>query len=105
MSSVPLLERRTRWYCPNCDVTAVTSESRPHSQMHTCRGLRGMVAPLIEVGTQAKVEAREREDYLGVDAGKVRLDGEGRPIMSVVTTRDDGQDTTVFAPVATASKE
>lgn len=103
--SVPLLRKETRWYCPNCTTEAVTVEARPHSQFHSCKGMKGIVAPLVEVGTKAKVEAREREDYLGRDNGKVRLDGEGRPIMSVVTTRDGGQDTAVFAPVATASKE
>lgn len=97
----PLFVVERQWYCPNCPVTSVTSESRPHSQFHTCAGLRGLVAPLLEVGTKAKVEAREREDYVGSE--KVQLDPErGRPVMSVVTTRDNGQDTIVFAPTATA---
>ena len=59
---------------------------------------------MVERGTRAKVEAVEREDYvgreqvqLGVVAGRVT------PIMSIVTTRDDGQDCAVYAPVAQAS--
>jgi hypothetical protein len=61
--------------------------------------LRGLTAPMVLAGTKAKVEIHEREDYIGSD--KVQLH-EGRPVMSVVTTRDDGQDVAVFAPVATA---
>jgi hypothetical protein len=52
---------------------------------------------MVLEGTKAKVETHEREDYIGTD--DVRLH-EGRPVMSVVTTRDDGQDVAVFAPTA-----
>jgi hypothetical protein len=45
------------------------------------------------------VEAQEREDYVGKEL--VQTDGEGRPIMSVITTRDEGQDCAVLAPTAT----
>lgn len=56
---------------------------------------------MVQVGTKAKVEVREREDYIGGDL--VRLDPEKkRPVMSIVTVRDTGQDTLVFAPTATA---
>lgn len=54
---------------------------------------------MVEVGVRAKVEAVVREDYVGSE--KVTLDDSGRPIMSVVTTRDDGSDCAVLAPVAT----
>lgn len=54
---------------------------------------------MIQVGTKCKVEAREREDYVGSDI--VTRDDDGNVIMSVVTTRDDGQDCVVFAPTAT----
>jgi hypothetical protein len=53
---------------------------------------------MLPVGIKAKVFAKEREDYVGSDL--VQLDGDGRPIMSVVTVRDDGQDAVVFAPTA-----
>lgn len=55
---------------------------------------------MVMAGTSAKIVAVEREDYVGTDL--VQTDGEGRPIMSVVTVRDDGQDCMVFAPTATA---
>ena len=83
------------WYCPNCPTIARTS--RPRSLFHDCSGLSGLSAPLLPQGVNAKVEVREREDYVGQET--VRLH-EGRPIMSLVTPRDDGQDVTVFAPTA-----
>lgn len=88
-----------RWYCPNCHKEDVTHEARPHSRFHVCPKLRGLTAPMLPLGTKAKVELREREDY--VNGEEVQLDPEqGRPVMSIVTTREHGQDTTVFAPTA-----
>lgn len=99
--SVPLLSTERRWECPNCPATAVTREARPHTEFHHCRGLVGLWSPMVAAGTRCKVEAREREDYVGREM--VRTDGEGRPVMSVVTTRDDGTDCAVYAPCVTAS--
>jgi hypothetical protein len=62
-----------------------------------------LTAPLVPAGTSCKVEARERDDWVGTE--QVQTDGEGRPVMSVVTTRDDGMDCVVLAPCATASME
>ena len=92
----------TRLYCPNCKMETFSKPGpagrlRP---MHVCPKLRGLTAPLYPVGVKAKVEARDREDYEGGDAGNVTTDENGRPVMSVVTTRDDGQDVAVFAPSA-----
>jgi hypothetical protein len=101
--TVPLLARETRWECPNCTLTDVTNDPRPHSRMHSCRGLRGLTTPMVEAGTRCKVEARDREDFTNGD--EVVTDGEGRAVMSIVTTRDDGQDCAVFAPCATITKE
>jgi hypothetical protein len=90
-----------RWTCPNCTQTDVTREARPHTRFHVCAGLRGLTAPFLPAGTAAKVEARERADYVGQDT--VQTDAEGRPVMSVVTTRDEGEDVAVLAPCVTAS--
>ena len=96
-----LLRPVHRWYCGHCPQTDVTHDAAPHSRMHTCPGLRGLTAPFIAVGTKAKVEIHEREDYIGAEV--VQLDPElGRPVMSITTTRDDGTDAIVFAPMATA---
>lgn len=90
-----------RWVCPNCTQTARTHEARPHTRYHACRGLYGLSAPFVQDGVHCKVEAIEREDYLGTD--RAQCDGEGRPIMAIVTTRDDGNDCAVLAPMAVGS--
>ena len=90
----------TLWTCPNCRVEARLPMPRPgQTHLHTCPKLRGLTAPLVPAGMSVKVEAREREDYVGHEL--VQTDADGRPVMSVVTTRDDGQDAIVFAPTAT----
>lgn len=96
-----LLTSVRRWVCANdCGQTATTTDPRPHSQFHTCPKLRGLTAPMVPEGTRAKVTAHEREDYVGSE--QVRTDEAGRPVMSITTERDDGQDVMVFAPTASA---
>jgi hypothetical protein len=90
-----------RWSCPNCNATDLTHETRPHSRFHSCAGLKGLSAPFVTDGVRCKIEAVERDDYLNGD--RTQCDGEGRPIMSIVTTRDDGQDCAVLAPCAVGS--
>ncbi len=92
-----------RWECPNCTSTHVTREAQPHTPFHACSGLRGLTAPFVPAGTDCKVEAVERDDWVGKEL--VQADGEGRPVMAVVTTRNDGQDCAVLAPCATARSE
>lgn len=98
--NVPMLLNERRWVCPNCSATDVTHEAQPHTRFHACAGLAGLTAPMVPAGTKCKVEAVERQDYINGD--HVQVDGEGRPVMAVVTTRDDGQDVAVFAPTASA---
>lgn len=86
------------WGCPNCKAEHRTDRFLPN-RYHTCPSLGGLTAPMVRAGVSAKVEAVMREDYVGSE--RVTTDDEGRPVMSVVTTRDDGQDVAVFAPVAT----
>lgn len=96
---IPILAPEYRWECPNCPATHITHETQPHTPFHTCRGLRGLSAPFVPSGTKAKVEAVERGDYVGRE--QVQTDGEGRPVMSIITTRDEGMDCAVLAPTAT----
>jgi hypothetical protein len=96
-----LLRPEQQWECPNCDLRQVTHEAQPHSRFHACRGLRGLTAPMVPAGTACKVEAVERGDWVGSE--HPQTDGDGRPVMSVVTTRDDGQDCAVLAPMAVGS--
>jgi hypothetical protein len=47
------------------------------------------------------VETRDREDYVGHEL--VQVDGEARPVMSIVTRYSDGRtDCAVLAPRATS---
>lgn len=65
--------------------------------------MAGILAPLVPEGLACSVEVRTREDYVGRE--RVQYDGEGRPITSVVTVRDDGQDCLVLAPCALVRTE
>jgi hypothetical protein len=92
----------TDWYCPNCGLTDQTREAGVHVRYHTCPRLRFLSAPMVRKGTAAKVALHERESYVGSEL--VQYDPErGRPIVSIETTRDEGNDLIVFAPTATGS--
>ncbi len=99
-SHVPILSRVREYYCPSCHMTEHAEVPLRGMRMHTCPKMGYLTTPLLPVGVKAKHERHEREDYIGHE--KVRLDADGRPVMSITTTRDDGQDCTVFAPTATA---
>ena len=103
--TIPVLRPEQRWECPSCDFTDVTHYAGDHpvSRMHACGGLRGLTAPMVLAGQRAEHRLVEREDFIGKE--DVQYDGEGRPVMAVVTVRDEGNDTTVYAPVATATRE
>jgi hypothetical protein len=87
-----LINGSKHWYCPNCTSTTVTLQAMVRPLLHPCRGLHGIIAPMVAVGTKAKVTAVEREDYIG--------DEQAHRVMSVVTERDDGQDVAIFAPAS-----
>jgi hypothetical protein len=88
----------TRWECPNCLVTDVTRGLVPN-RYHTCAGLHMLTAPLVRAGTDCKLTASVREDYLGAEVQ--RTGDDGRPYMNVVTEHADGHtDLAVFSPVA-----
>lgn len=97
--SVPLLHVMLDWYCPNCWVTCQAPPVPPgQAKMHTCPGLHMLTAPLIPAGTRCKVEAEERQEYLGTEVQKTGDDGV--PYMAVRTTRDEGDDLIVNAGLA-----
>jgi hypothetical protein len=90
------------WYCPNCGVSErIAGLPLNASRFHTCPSLHMLTAPLIRANVYAKVEAEERQDYIG-HATQARGD-DGRPYMAVRTTRDDGDDLAVNAELAHAS--
>lgn len=86
------------WACLSCDQTDVTREARPHSRMHSCPALGGMSVPFVPAGTRGEHRVNEREDYIGSEL--VQFDDQGRPVMSIQTIREEGEDTTVYAPTA-----
>lgn len=98
MRAVLLAVPETHWECPNCDHTDVTKQAGPHSRFHACAALGGFSAPMVPAGTRAKVVAEERQDYIGDE--DVQTTSDGRPIMAIRTTRDDGEDLAVYAPTA-----
>jgi hypothetical protein len=98
MSAVLLTLPPTRWVCPNCPVEEVTPGNLPN-RFHLCRGLAGITAPMVPAGSQSRVRAVEREDYVGQEI--VQYDGNGRPVGAVITERPDGSnDVAVLAPTA-----
>lgn len=98
-----LLTGHIDWVCPNCP-TQVTTPLLVPNRYHTCPGLHDLVAPLVRAGTDCKVEALPREDYL---RGEIQRTGsDGRPYGGVRTVRADGSnDLAMFAPVAQARVE
>jgi len=58
--------------------------------------------PLVRDGVDCTLDVVERQDYVGREM--VQTDEGGRPVMAVVTTRDDGQDCTIYAPTAHAER-
>jgi hypothetical protein len=98
--AIPILSpREQRWECPSCDLQQVTQRADVHTEFHHCHGLAGLWAPMVPAGTKAEHRTAEREDYIGGD--QVQLH-EGRPVMSLTTVRDDGEDCTIYAPTSTA---
>jgi hypothetical protein len=97
-----LLEGCAEWVCPNCPQRAVTPLLIPN-RYHHCTRL-GLLAPLVRRGTDCKVTALPREDYLN---GEIqRTADNGRPYGGVRVDRADGSnDLIMFAPLATASAE
>lgn len=95
MPTVPLLHRV--WACPSCDAAARTVDAK--IPMHPCKGLAGLMAPLVPEGERAKHTAVEREDFIGKE--RVQRDSNGRPMMAIRTETADSLSSTVFSPVAT----
>lgn len=88
------------WYCPQCGYTDQTRVAGPHQRWHTCPKLRMMSTPMLPKGTAGKIVAHDRADYVAGEL--VQTDPAGRPIMSLETIRDNGNDVVVFAPTAQA---
>jgi hypothetical protein len=53
---------------------------------------------MVPAGVRAELRPVLRQGYVGGEL--VQVDGDGRPVMAVVTVRDDGQDVHILAPTA-----
>lgn len=91
------------WYCPNGCYNAERVPAMPpgSTRFHNCPKLHGLSAPLERVGTDCKVVAIERQDYLGAETQATGDDGV--PYMAVETQHADGHtDLAVNAGLAHA---
>lgn len=97
---IHLIHAYQDWYCPNCGLTDRTPPMVPNAtRFHTCPKLHMLTAPLIRAGSDCKVVAVERGDYLR-DAEQ-RTGDDGKVYMGVQTIRADGSnDVAVFAEPA-----
>lgn len=95
-----LLEAWQDWECPNCHRADRTPALPPNaSRFHPCPALHGLTAPLVRAGTDCKVTAVQRGDYLNGE--QQRTGDDGKPYMAVVTERADGSnDAAAFPAVA-----
>lgn len=111
MSGILLDVPERHWQCPSCGHPYVTKEYRPHTPMHPCPGLKGLLAPYVEVITGSELKKYsvrhrliEREDYIGKEI--VRTDATGRPFAAIYTERADGSnDCHAFAGTAQAETD
>ena len=54
MRGAVLLGSSRNWQCPDCNDEAVTAGDVPN-RFHRCKGLHGLLAPMVPAGTRAKV--------------------------------------------------
>jgi len=94
-----LLDAWQDWECPNCHLT---DRSRPlppgASRFHPCPALHGLTAPLVRAGSDCRVIAVERGDYLRNE--HQRTGSDGKPYMGVQTLHADGRSDVAAFPAA-----
>ena len=83
--------------CSECSSTLFLRVRSEKPVLHKCSGHGGMLLPMVQDGVKAHVTLVEREDYIGHEVVQMH---EGRPIMAVSITREDGEDRVIFAPTA-----
>lgn len=72
--------------------------------MHQCPKLLGLIAPMVRVGTTARILLHEREAYVGKTHVQTTPE-RGRPVMSMETQYADGRnDLIVYAPLAVTKR-
>jgi hypothetical protein len=100
--SAVLLEAYQDWECPACGKVARTRPVPANGgQFHRCPKLHGLTAPMVRAGTDCKLVAVDRADYVGAEA--VQLGDDNRAYMSIQTVHGSGRlDCAVLAPAAVA---
>ena len=87
----------TNWQCNSCGMQHVEpARAEVITPMHACGGMAGAWVPFVPANSTARLRVEERQDYIGKDTPFV--DAKGRPIMSVYTMREDGEDCHILAP-------
>lgn len=104
MFQIPLLKPQYEdLHCPNCGYAERLPEPLPpgSSRFHNCVKLHNLSAPLVPVKADCKVEAVNRDDYLGDEI--VNMGDDGKAYMAIETTHADGHtDRAVNAGLAQA---
>jgi hypothetical protein len=100
-----VIDAQRRWQCNTCGRLHVTQASTEGVQtpLHQCAALAGTWVPFVPAGSGAVIRVEERQDYIGKDT--VFHDTNGRPIMSVYTMREDGEDCHILAPTTNMTFE
>lgn len=96
-----ILDAWVDWVCANGCGAGDRTRPLPANatRMHNCPRLHGLVAPLVPAGTDCKVYAVPRGDYLNGE--EQRTGDDGTPYMSVMTEHADGHtDALAFPAVA-----
>ena len=91
------------WECPACRHSERINPPLPANaqRWHPCPKLHMLKTPMVIAGTDCKIEAIERQDYLGTEIQ--RTGDDGKPYAAVRTDRADGSnDLAVYAPLAYA---
>jgi len=116
---VPLTPPAQHWACP-CGRTAITQRVEPHSQLHPCHLVGGLLTPFAPVGARwqpgdplsVNVVVNERQDYERhaglVAAGRhvgetLTRDDRGKPAMGVSVEYADGAAHALFVPGVSVS--
>jgi hypothetical protein len=97
-----LLEAWQDWECPACGKETRTRPVPPNGgQFHRCPRLHGLTAPMVRAGTDCRLAAVDRGDYVGRE--HVQLGDDNRAYMAIETRHGSGRlDCAVLAPAAIA---
>jgi hypothetical protein len=102
MMGAVLFEAYQDWECPACGLEERTRPTPANgAQFHRCPKLHGLNTPMVRAGTDCKIVAVDRADYVGREL--VQLGDDRRAYMAIQTHHGSGRlDCAVLAPAAVA---